>query len=56
LRCSKSTTAFWTAFGVWRPSSVDELETIQGIERGLADFEAGRFVTLEVFEEEFRRK
>ena len=30
---------------------IDELETIQGIDRGLADFEAGRFVTLEVFEE-----
>jgi PHD/YefM family antitoxin component YafN of YafNO toxin-antitoxin module len=34
---------------------VDELETLQGIKRGVADVEAGRVTPLREFEKEFRR-
>ena len=35
---------------------VDELEALQGIKRGVADFEAGRVMPLKQFEREFRAK
>lgn len=35
---------------------VDELEALEGIQRGLADVEAGRVTPLRQFEKEFREK
>lgn len=35
---------------------VDELEALEGIQRGLADVEAGRVIALSEFEKEFRSK
>lgn len=35
---------------------VDELESLEGIERGLADVAAGRVTPLEEFEKQFRKK
>jgi prevent-host-death family protein len=35
---------------------VDEMETFDGIKRGLADVEAGRVTPLKKFEKEFRSK
>ena len=35
---------------------LDELETLEGIERGLADVEAGRTMPIDRFFEEFRRE
>jgi len=35
---------------------VDELESLEGIKRGLADVEAGRATPLKRFEQEFRSK
>jgi prevent-host-death family protein len=36
--------------------SLDELEAIEGIKRGLADVQAGRTTSVENFEKEFRKK
>jgi predicted transcriptional regulator len=36
--------------------SLDELETLEGIQRGLADVEAGEVTSAENFEKEFRKK
>ena len=35
---------------------VDELEALEGIQRGLADVQAGRTTTLRAFEKTFRKK
>ncbi len=35
---------------------IDQLEALEGIERGVADVEAGRVTPLEVFELEFRKQ
>jgi PHD/YefM family antitoxin component YafN of YafNO toxin-antitoxin module len=35
---------------------VDEMEALEGIQRGLADVEAGRVAPLKEFEKEFRKK
>ncbi len=35
---------------------VDEMEALEGIQRGLADVEAGRVTPLKKFEKEFRTK
>jgi prevent-host-death family protein len=35
---------------------LDELQTIEGIKRGLADVKAGRVTSAESFEKEFRKK
>jgi PHD/YefM family antitoxin component YafN of YafNO toxin-antitoxin module len=35
---------------------IDEMEALEGIERGLADIEAGRVTPLEKFEKDFRKK
>jgi predicted transcriptional regulator len=38
------------------PDNLDELETIEGIKRGLADLAAGRVTSVENFEKGFRKK
>jgi prevent-host-death family protein len=35
---------------------VDELEALGGVQRGLADVQAGRVIPLEAFEKKFRKK
>jgi hypothetical protein len=36
--------------------NIDEVETLEGIKRGLADVKAGRVTSVEHFEKEFRKK
>jgi prevent-host-death family protein len=36
--------------------NLDELQTLEGIKRGLSDLEAGRVTSAENFEKEFRKK
>lgn len=46
-----------TAQGIWRrPGETFQLEAIEGIQRGLADVDAGRVTPLRQFEQEFRAK